>query len=110
MKTLVRPAAREDILRQYRYYLAEKDAATAAERFLDAVQLATEELRHHPDIGAPARMKWPHLAGLRSWPIPGFPVIRIYYIHSADGVRIVRVLHGKRDIGSLLEEDTDFED
>jgi plasmid stabilization system protein ParE len=65
VKALIRPAAREDILRQYRYYLVEKDAATAAERFLNAVQLATEELCRHPDMGAPLGMKWPHLAGLR---------------------------------------------
>ncbi len=30
--------------------------------------------------------------------------MRVYYIHSEDGLRILRVLHGKRDINPLLEE------
>jgi len=28
--------------------------------------------------------------------------MRIYYLHTADELRIVRVLHGKRDINPLL--------
>ena len=43
------------------------------------------------------------LAGLRSWPVKGFSDIRIYYLASEKLVRIVRVLHGKRDIPFMLE-------
>ncbi len=39
MKFLIRAAAREDILRQYRYYLSEADELVAA-KFVDAVQSA----------------------------------------------------------------------
>jgi len=31
--------------------------------------------------------------------------MRIYYLHAADVLRIVRILHGKRDINPLLEEE-----
>jgi plasmid stabilization system protein ParE len=31
--------------------------------------------------------------------------MRIYYIHNEDTLRIIRVLHGKRDVQSLLEKD-----
>jgi len=58
-----------------------------------------------PDIGSRREFKNPLLAGLRSWPVPGFTAIRIYYIHAGGSVRIVRVLHGKRDVHSLLEAD-----
>ena len=105
MNVFVRTAAREDILRQYFYYLVEKDAARAAERFLEAVQLAIGTLCQMPGAGAPKLLENPSLAGLRSWPVHGFPAMRIYYLHAADELRIVRVLHGKRDINPLLEEE-----
>jgi len=40
---------------------------------------------------------------MRSWPVKGFSVIRVYYLVSRGAVRVVRVLHGKRDIKSILE-------
>jgi toxin ParE1/3/4 len=106
----IRTAAREDILRQYSYYLIEKDAARAAERFLDAAQSAIEMLCRMPGAGTFKILENPSLRGLRSWPIHGFPAMRIYYIHSEDDLRIVRVLHGKRDINPLLEEESGDED
>jgi toxin ParE1/3/4 len=106
----VRTAAREDILRQYFYYLVEKDAARAAERFLGAVQSAIENLCRMPEAGAPKLLQNPRLTGLRSWPVDGFPAMRIYYLHAGDELRIVRVLHSKRDINPLLEEETGSED
>lgn len=104
MNAYVRTVAREDILRQYFYYLTEKDAPRAAERFLGAVQSAIEILCRLPEAGAPKLLQNPRLTGLRSWPVDGFPAIRIYYFLAGDELRIVRVLHGKRDIGPLLEE------
>ena len=66
MNVLVRTAAREDILRQYFYYLVEKNAAGAAERFLEAVQLATEMLCAIPEAGVLKALRNPSLSGLRS--------------------------------------------
>jgi toxin ParE1/3/4 len=47
----------------------------------------------------------PKLAGLRAWPVNGFPEMRIYYLVSENVLRIVRVLHSRRDIGPMLEAD-----
>lgn len=110
MKVYDRTAAREDILRQYFYYVVEKNAARAAERLLEGVQLATEMLCRMPGAGAPKVLHNSALSGLRSWPVQGFPAMRIYYIHRGDELRIVRVLHGKRDINPLLEEKSADED
>lgn len=44
-------------------------------------------------------------AGLRRWPIPGFRNYLIFYRPMENGVEIVRVLHGARDIAAALEED-----
>jgi len=90
--------------------LIEKDAVRAAERFLDAVQAATEKLCRMPSMGAPKTLDNPSLSGLRSWPVSGFPAMRIYYIHSGDDLKIIRVLHGKRDINPLLEEEAAEDD
>ena len=105
MRLVIRPAAREDILRQYRYYLIDKDAEAAAERFLGAAQSAIGYVFRRPGVGSPRSFRNPALKGLRSWPVKGFAVIRIYYMASEDEIRIVRVLHGKRDVGRLLDDE-----
>ena len=51
------PSAREDILRQYRYYLIEVDEELVAERFLKAVQSAIRQVCRDPGIGAPKGAK-----------------------------------------------------
>lgn len=104
MNLSIRTLAREDILRQYTWYLTEA-GEDVSQRFLDAVEAAVNLLRRSPDIGSPRIFKNPLLAGLRSQPVPGFAAIRIYYIHIGEELRIIRVLHGKRDAHSLLEED-----
>jgi plasmid stabilization system protein ParE len=90
-------------LRQYEWYLVEKDAEEAAERFVAAVNEAIAEICRRPGIGTPKRLMNARLAGLRSSPVQGFPEIRVYYLVSEGMVRVVRVLHGRRDIGPLLE-------
>jgi toxin ParE1/3/4 len=100
----IRPVARKDILQQFRYYLIEKDAEDAALRFLEAVQQAIEEASLHAEAGAPKRLENPALQGLRTWPVKGFPSMRIYYLCNQSTLRVVRVLHGKRDLNPMLEE------
>ncbi|MBK9170791.1 MAG: type II toxin-antitoxin system RelE/ParE family toxin [Bryobacterales bacterium] len=101
MKHCIRPSARDDILRQYRYYLLE-DALDAATRFLEAVDNSIS-LCKMPEMGAPRAFKNPILAGLRSWPVKDFEDMRIYYVIQKGVLRVVRVLHGKRDIKTILE-------
>ena len=106
MKFVIQPAAREDILRQYRYYLVEKDAEETAERFLVAAREAVQQIVRNPGIGSRRAFDHPALTGLRSASIRRFPAIRIYYLASGSTLRVLRVLHGKRDIDSLLEEES----
>jgi toxin ParE1/3/4 len=101
---IVRSAANEDILRQFEYYFVEQDAETVAYRFLAAVQSAIIEICRAPHIGSPKQLSSIKLKGLRSWPVKGFAQIRVYYLTSKSTVRILRVLHGKRDIDSILEK------
>jgi plasmid stabilization system protein ParE len=103
VKYVLRPGARRDILRQYEYYLIDKDAEQAAERFVVAIDAAIAQICRQPGLGAPKKLASAKLGGLRSWPVPGFAEIRVYYLFSSGVVRVVRVLHSKRDINPLLE-------
>ncbi len=55
-----------------------------------------------PDAGLLQPIANPHLAGLRSWPVKGFDEFRIYYLARPELLTIVRVLHGRRDIATIL--------
>jgi len=104
LKARILPAARDDILRQYRYYLVQQDKPEVAERFLSAVRKTMEGIIRTPQGGAPKRLSREGLRGLRSWPVKGFEDLRVYYLAHEAGVRLVRVLHGKRDINRILEK------
>lgn len=108
MKVAIRTAAREDILRQYQYYLDEVNE-TVAEKFLKSIESAIAQVCRHPGIGVPKLLSSSKLTGLRSWPGRGFPEIHVYYLISEEMLRIVRVLHGKRDIDPLLEAENEKE-
>jgi antitoxin ParD1/3/4 len=75
-------------------------------RFLGAIQGAIRQVCKRPGIGAPKILNNPAFEGLRSWPVKSFPAIRIYYVTSEKMLRVIRVLHGKRDIDPLLEDDS----
>jgi plasmid stabilization system protein ParE len=97
------PRARGDILRQFRYYLVDQDAPAAAFRFREAVIESIDQLKPHPRIGA--LFQGSSIAGLRSWPVKGFEAIRIYYQEFPGALRVVRVLHGSRNVRKLLKQE-----
>jgi plasmid stabilization system protein ParE len=47
----------------------------------------------------------PRLKGLRSWPVSGFEAHRIYYVETPDAIRVIRILHGMRDLPPILEDE-----
>jgi len=102
---VIRPAARQDILRQYRYYLT-REAFDAAARFMDAVEQSIELLVKRPEAGSPKPLSNTTLTGLRSWPVKDFDDFRIYYLVRGDVIRVIRVLHGKRDLRSVLARES----
>jgi plasmid stabilization system protein ParE len=102
VKPFIQASARSDILRQYRYYL-DQNLPDIAERFLLAVKYAVDTAIATPDAGTPKHLDNPQLAGLRTWTIHGFDEFRLYYLVRNNSFTVVRVLHGRRDIGSILE-------
>ena len=93
------------MVRQFRYYLAEQNLPEIAVRFRDAVRNTMESLREHPFVGAHCHSISPKLQELRSWPVAGFEAIRIYYLADDDAIQVIRVLHGKRDVKSVLKHE-----
>lgn len=108
MKYVVRPNAKQDILQQYRYYISRLTPATA-ERFLDAVEDAFKDICRMPGAGSPWQTNNPALVGIRSAPVRGFEDIRVYYIVRKGKLRVLRVLHGRRDIHRIIEKETPTE-
>ena len=107
MKIGLFPRAKADIIRQFRYYLVEQDAPRTAVRFREAVIESVKRLEAQPRIGSVFRGSLP---GLRSWPVKGFGMIRIYYVEAPGSLRVVRILHGKRNIRQILKQERLFEE
>jgi len=103
VKSNIRPRARDDIIRQFRWYLIEQEAPEAANRFLEAVNESIDAIVRMPRMGAPKSVRNPPLRGLRAFPVTGFEEIRIFYLLQGRTVRVLRVLHGKRDVNRILE-------
>ena len=103
MKVVYRRTASDDVVRQFRYYLIDQNLPQIALRFRDAVRRTVDSLREHPLVGARYRSKKPELQNLRSWPVPGFEAIRIYYLAETGAIHVIRILHGKRDVKRILE-------
>ncbi len=102
MKVEVFPRARTDIINQFRYYLLDKDAPEVAVRFRAAVTESIQQLKANPRIGS----RFPcSIPGLRSWPVKGFDMIRIYYADDPGRLRVVRILHGMRNVRQILKKE-----
>jgi toxin ParE1/3/4 len=56
-----------------------------------------------PGMGSPREVANPLMVGIRAWQIRGFASYLIFYRPSSDGIEVIRVLHGARDIETILE-------
>jgi toxin ParE1/3/4 len=100
----IRPAARRDIDRLADHIGQHHRAA--GRRFYDSVQQALQQLAPMPELGSPCELDSPRLAGLRVWSIRDFENYLIFYLPQPDGIMVIRVLHGARDIERILESET----
>ncbi len=110
MNAFIRPRAHDDIIRQFRWYLVERDAPDAAFRFVESVDESVEQLVRMPHMGAPQPLRTPALQALRMWPVKDFEEFLIFYVVQEDTVRVIRVLHGKGDIDRILKKEPDDDD
>lgn len=103
MRVSYRQAASDDVVRQFRYYLVTLNLPEVAVRFRNAVRLTVQSLLQHPFVGPRFHSSNPELQNLRTWPVAGFEAIRIYYLLEKDTFKVIRILHGKRDVKRIVE-------
>ena len=72
----------------------------AADRFCDAVERALKLLTTHPQAGAKAGYR--HAPQVRKWILQPFRNYLLFYQESAEGVLVIRLLHGAQDLPTLI--------
>jgi toxin ParE1/3/4 len=101
---LKRPRVKEDLTEHYDRIAADK--IDPAERFLKVAQASFELLAEMPGIGRTFDTSNPRLAGLRVYPLPeGFRNYLVFYRRIDDGIEVIRVLHGARDVEAILRRE-----
>jgi toxin ParE1/3/4 len=103
IEIIIRATARLDTVELAKYLL--QQSAVAADRFLDACELTFSQLAAEPGIGSLYQTGAERFAGLRVFPVRGFPNHLAFYLTKESHLEIVRVLHGSRDLDAALQQD-----
>lgn len=83
-------------------YIAQNRGIDTAKRFIDKINEKFQLLVKSPEIG---RSRSELADGLRSLPYDKYI---IFYRIVSDGILVVRILHGSRDIPSIFEAENDI--
>ena len=98
IRVVIAPEAREDLKHIWRY-LANEASLGTADRVREKVLATFDTLARHPGIGH-KREDLTALA-VRFYAVYQYLVI---YSYDSEALRILSVIHGKRDVATLLEE------
>jgi toxin ParE1/3/4 len=79
-------------------YIADNSSFEAAERFLSKLNQKCSNLATFPNLGRKRNELYP---SLRSFPIDGY---LIFYRLIEDGIEIMRVVSGNRDLDALFKD------
>ncbi len=97
---ILQPAAQRD-LDEIADYLS-KRSLRAAIRFSHEVSHSFQQLAEMPELGGLYESAHPALEGARVWRVRKFKKYLMFYRVVQQDVQMLRVLHGARDIESLL--------
>jgi plasmid stabilization system protein ParE len=99
-------AAALSIVEQADYYEQTANPALA-QIWGAAVEQAIQSLLSLPERGTPCHFRSSSLAGIRWIPIAGFPKHMVFYryLSQEPAILIVQVLHGARNLETILDED-----
>jgi toxin ParE1/3/4 len=86
---------------QIAQFLARASVAVAL-RFYDAVEESCNTLARMPRMGRQRIAQDPALKELRSWSVKGFGNYLIFYLPLKDGIDVVHVVHGSRDLPRVI--------
>lgn len=99
---VIRPQAVRDLTMQARYIA--RTRPKVAVRLFTAAARTMSRLAGAPLMAAAWESENPGLRRLRFSPIRGFRNHLIFYLPLKDGIDVVRVIRGTRDLQSLLED------
>ena len=92
------PEAREDLRGIWRYLANAAGSIISAERVVDQIHAACRRYASQPELGE----RRPDLAtDVRCFAVGSFVV---YYEPLSDGIRVVQVIHGARDVAVLFRK------
>ena len=98
MVTIVkRPRAEQDLLDIWDYIA--DDSFDRADEFLDRVEGKLQTLARNPGLG---RRRQELSVGLQSFPLGNYVV---FYREIENGIEVIRILHGSRDIEDIFSRD-----
>jgi toxin ParE1/3/4 len=80
-----------------------RDSEESAARFLRAAEETFLDLAAMPGMGVSTSLGESGDQTLRRWRIRGFENFLIFYRPVQDGIEVIRVLHGAREIERLFE-------
>lgn len=95
--------AQQDIDAHANYIAHERPRSALA--FVDAVEQDFARLAAMPGLGSPRAFQQTRLAGIRMWPVTGFPNYLIFYRVVDDLLQVLRVLHAAQDYTRFFRED-----
>jgi len=90
------PRAKADVLSIGRYIAEQSQSRSTAIRFLDKIDEKLKLLARHPLAG---EERSDLSANVRAFPIGNYV---IFYRPTEDGIQVLRVLHGARDIPRIF--------
>ena len=96
-----RSTAQRDLLEHF-VALGERAGEATALRFLQAAEDTFEELAAMPGMGRPEDFANPRLTGMRRWRVRGFDNYLIFYQPLSQGIEVLRVVYGTRDLPGLF--------
>jgi toxin ParE1/3/4 len=92
---VLRPQARDDRRSEVRYYRQQAGAKVAA-KLVNALRKALAELERHPAIGSPVLGQSLGVAGMRTWPVAGFP-LSFWYFERETQLDVARLVGQRQD-------------
>jgi toxin ParE1/3/4 len=98
----IRQDADADLDEQADYYTRAENVELGL-RFLEAAHETFRSLADRPAIGRARKFRNAKLSGARWHPIRHFGDHLVFYRPSPEGIEVLRVVHGKRDLSRTLE-------
>lgn len=94
-------AAQADILEQFEWYET-KAGEKLARRWNEAATTTVLRIANRPGIGSPCHFRPEELRDTRRVAVKKFPKHLIFYQTHGDGILVLRIVHGARDLESLF--------